>query len=375
MSKITKIETFLVPPRSVFVKVETDEGLVGWGEPSLEGRAETQRTSVAELSRFLIGQDSNRIEHLWQLMFRGDFYRGGPVMTSAISGIDQALWDLKGKRLGVPVYELLGGAVRDKIRMYRGVGYGGGESPTEGLARSTREAVEQGFTGVKFCPIEVQPPMPRKSDIQLAYEKVQAIREALPDDADVMLDFHGRLTPDAAIETINALEPLHPAFVEEPCHPELQDSLPRIANQVNVPLATGERLYTRWGFRNVIESEAVAVVQPDPCHAGGISELRRIAAMAETHGIVMAPHNPLGPVCTAVCLQLDAAIPNFYIQEHVHLGQGVLEEPFALSAGYIEIPKKPGLGIEIDEDRLRSLKWNDWMTPHLTRDDGSIHEW
>ncbi len=371
MSKITKIETFLVPGRSVFCKIETDEGLVGWGEPSLEGKAETMRLAVQELGRFIIGQDSNRIEYLWQLMFRGDFYRGGPVLTSALSGIDQALWDLKGKRLGVPIYELLGGAVRDKVRMYRGVG---GSTP-EQLADSTREAVEQGFTGVKYCPIEVQPPMPRLADIKSTYEKVKAIREALPDTSDVMLDFHGRLTPDGAIQIINALEDLHPAFIEEPCHPELQDALPRIASQVNLPLATGERLYTRWGFRHVIESEAVAVVQPDPCHAGGISELRRIAAMAETHGIAMAPHNPLGPVCTAVCIQLDAAIPNFLIQEHAHLGQGILEEPFAVTAGYVELPKKPGLGIEIDEKRLRSLQWKDWQTPHLWREDGSFHEW
>lgn len=372
--KITAMETFFVRPRWLFLKVTTDVGLVGWGEPIVEGRARTTAEAVKELEPFVLGADPRRIEHLWQRIYRGAFYRGGPVLTSALSGLDMALWDILGKSLGAPVHQLLGGAVRDKIRLYA---WARGDSPAE-LAASGRQRREEGFTAVKAAIPER--PMahvvnPKRIDEEVA--RIGALRDAVGDDFDIGLDFHGRVNPAMAIRLARALEPLRPMFIEEPCLPENIDALATIARSTSIPVATGERLFTRWGFREVFEKQAVAIAQPDLSHAGGISECRRIAAMAEAHYVAMAPHCPLGPISLAACLQLDAATPNFLIQEHVTLGEGYLKEPFERQAGHVVVPNGPGLGIEVDEGALAGPMADDgsWRTPQWSHDDGSVAEW
>lgn len=369
--KITKLNVFPVPPRSVFVKIETDEGITGWGEPSLEGHAHTQVTAVQELGRYLIGKDPFEIERHWQAMYRGDFYRGGPVLTSAISGVDQALWDIFGKALGKPVHQLLGGRCRDKIKVYAGIG---GDTP-EQVAESARQVHAQGYRAAKMGPIDATEILDGIDVIRKAYHRVKAAREAVPDDFDILLDFHGRLAPAMAISVIDALTELRPFFVEEPILPENVDAMARVAHAVKVPIATGERRYTKFDFRELLEKQAVAVVQPDCCHAGGITELKKIAAMAEAYYVAIAPHNPLHALSTAACLQIDACCPNFLVQERGSLGEGLLKQPFVVKEGYVDIPTGPGMGVEVDEEKLYAMTWEDWVTPRLWHEDGSVTDW
>ncbi len=371
--KISGLEIVHVLPRWSFLKVTTDEGLVGYGEAIVEGRSRTVEMAVKELAPFLIGQDARRIEHLWQAMYRGTFYRGGPVLTSAISGIEQALWDILGKSLGVPVYQLLGGAVRDRIRMYAHVG---GSTPEEAY-RSARQAVEKGFTmvktGINGKARMLEPP----SFIEEQAERIEAIREAIGPNCDLAVDFHGKVNPALSIPLIKRLENVRPAFIEEPCLPENVDVLATIARSTTVPIATGERLFTKWAFREVLEKQAAAIVQPDLAHCGGIMEGKKIAAMAETYYAGIAPHNPLGPINLAASLQLAANVPNFVAQEHVTLGEGYLKKPFVLRNGYIELPEAPGLGIELDEEAIEEKRYGgDWDTPRWFHDDdGSVADW
>jgi galactonate dehydratase len=371
--KITKLETFHVRPRWLFLKVHTDEGLVGLGEPVVEGRARTVEMAVHELESYLIGQDPRRIEHHWQAIYRGAFYRGGPVLTSALSGIEQALWDITGKWLGVPVYQLLGGATRARMRVYAHVG---GSTPEEAANRA-KQKVAEGFTALKTgLPGPVRTiDTKRFTDQIVAY--VGAIRDAVPADVDIALDFHGRYSPAMAIRLAQALAEFHPLFYEEPCLPENVDAMVTIARSTTVPIATGERLFTKWGFREVLEKQAAAVLQPDLSHCGGILEAKKIAAMAETYYAAVAPHCPLGPISLAACLQLDACIPNFLAQEQVTLGEGYVKEPFKVVNGYIELPTKPGLGIELDEEALAEKRFaGDWDTPRLQHaDDESVADW
>ncbi|MCX7012930.1 MAG: galactonate dehydratase, partial [Candidatus Sumerlaeota bacterium] len=303
--KITQLETFFVKPRWMFLKISTDEGIGGWGEPIVEGRARTVAMAIAEHAPRLVGQDPRRIEHLWQQMYRGTFYRGGPVLVSAISGIEQALWDIKGKLYGAPVYEMLGGAVRERIRMY---GHARGAGP-DGAARGAAEAQRRGFTAIKTgleAPVRnVDTP----AYVERTVEKIAAMRRAVGSEFDIAIDFHGRVSPAMAIRLAEALEPLRPLFIEEPCLPENVDALVRVARATTIPVATGERLFTRWGFREVLEKQAAAILQPDLCHAGGIFEARKIAAMAEVYYASVAPHNPLGPISLAACLQVDSCAP------------------------------------------------------------------
>lgn len=377
--KIIKLETFFVKPRWLFLKMTTDTGLVGWGEPIVEGRARTVATAITEMKGYLIGKDPRQIEAHWQAMYRGTFYRGGAVLTSALSGIEQAMWDIKGKHHGVPVYDLLGGPCRERIRMYAGCH---GRS-LEQAAEAARLRVAQGFTAIKTAlPTPVRN-VETPAFVAEQAARLAAMRDAVGPGVDIGIDFHGRVSPAMAIRLAEAFGPYHPMFIEEPCLPDNVDAMVRIARATTIPVATGERLFTRWGFRDVIEKQAAAILQPDVCHAGGILEVRKIAAMAEVYYASVAPHNPLGPIALAACLQVDAAIPNFLIQEHPgmddgwDLGQGYLKHPFVIHKGYIDLPTGPGLGIEVDEQVVAERSYDgDWDTPRVYHpDDGSFAEW
>jgi galactonate dehydratase len=382
--KITRLELLHVRPRWLFLKIHTDEGLVGLGEPVVEGRARTVETAIRELESYLIGQDPLKIEHHWQAMYRGTFYRGGPVLVSAISGIEQALWDIKGKYFGLPVYEMLGGACRDKIRMYghiKRVAIAGGNS-VEDMVASALQRKEAGYTAIKYSIIAPIRNIDTLAALEDATARFAAVRAAIGKEMDLAIDFHGRVSPAMAIRLAQALEPYYPMFIEEPCLPENVDTMVRVARSTSIPIAAGERLFTRWGYREVLEKQAVAVVQPDLCHTGGIFEARKIAAMAEVYYASVAPHNPLGPISLAACLQLDACIPNFLLQEHPamdegeDLGVGYLKNPFTVRDGYIDLPQGPGLGIELDEEALQTRLFDgSWDTPRLYHEDGSVADW
>lgn len=380
--KITELELFAVEPRWLFLAIRTDEGITGWGEPIVEGRTETVRAAVLELSDVLIGADPFRIEDLWQVMTKGTFYRGGAVLASAVSGVDQALWDIKGKAMGVPIHDLLGGHVRDTMRTYSWIG---GTEPAE-LADHARRRVEQGFDAVKMTGAEVFAPLETRAALRQMVERMAAVRDAVGDDVDIAIDFHGRFTPAVAREACRLLEDLHPYFIEEPIVPELSADLGRICATTSVPIATGERLYSRWDFRDILGS-GMAVAQPDLSHAGGISETRRIAAMAEAYGVALAPHCPLGPIAFAACLQVDFATPNAIIQETslgigYHAGLELLDylvDPavFAFDHGMVALPTAPGLGIEVDETAVRKAaeRGHSWRNPVWRHRDGSFAEW
>ncbi|MGQ9526045.1 MAG: galactonate dehydratase [Armatimonadota bacterium] len=370
--RITRLETIHVKPRWLFLKVHTDEGIVGLGEPVVEGRAQTVEAAVHEAGRYLIGQDPRRIEHHWQAIYRGAFYRGGPVLCSALSGIEQALWDIFGKWLGVPVYQLLGGAVRDRIRLYRWVK---GNTP-DACAASARNAVAEGFTTLKTALFDRMRILDRPDAIDAAVTKFAAMREAVGREVQIAVDFHGRTSPAMAIRLARALEPYEPMFIEEPVLPENVDALAVVARATSVPIATGERLFTRWGFRKVLEKQAAAIIQPDLSHAGGILETRKISALAETYYVGVAPHCPLGPIALAACLQLDACIPNFVCQEHATTGEGYLKQPFQVRDGHVDLPSGPGLGIELDEESIRQKRFaGDWDNPLLIDEDGAVADW
>ena len=371
--KITRLETIFVRPRWLFLKMHTDEGIIGLGEPVVEGRARTVAQAIHDLEAYLIGQDPRRIEHHWQVMYRGTFYRGGPVLCSAISGIEQAMWDILGKSLGVPVYQLLGGHCRDRIRVYA---QAHGDTP-EQAAQVARELVAQGFTALKTAidaPVRL---VDTRAYIKRQVVRIQAMREAIPDTVDLAVDFHGRVGPAMAIRLAKELEEFDLMFIEEPVLPENVDAMVTVARSTKTPIATGERLFTRWGFREVLEKQAAVILQPDLCHAGGISEVRKIAAMAEVYYAAVAPHNPLGPISLAAAVQVDACTPNFLCQEQVSFGEGYLKQPFIAQNGYIDLPTAPGLGIELDDAAVAAQSYDgSWVTPHLFhQDDGSFGEW
>ncbi|RAK12583.1 galactonate dehydratase [Halanaerobium saccharolyticum] len=356
----------------LFVKIITDQGISGFGEATLEGNIESVIAAVNKLKGYLIGKDPHQIEHHWQAMYRGSFYRGGPVLVSAISGLEQAMWDIKGKSLEVPVYELLGGACRNKIKIYAHI-HG---NNTEEYIASAKSRLEEGFDSIKM-PLQgpvlgVDNPVYLKS----VAHRFKKVRETVGDGVNIAIDFHGRVGPAMALKIIEKIKEYDPMFIEEPVLPENVDSMIRINNLTSETIATGERLYTKWGFREVINSQAADVLQPDLSHAGGILECKKIAAMAEANYTSIAPHCPLGPVALAAGLQLDACIPNFLIQEHVSLGEGFLKEPFKVVDGYIELPKKPGLGIEIKEELLEKHKLkNAASIQRWYHDDGSVADW
>ncbi|GLU49977.1 galactonate dehydratase [Nocardiopsis ansamitocini] len=380
--KITRIETFLVAPRWLFCRVETDDGIVGWGEPVVEGRAETVRTAVHELAELLLGEDPTPIEHHWQRLTKGGFYRGGPVLSSAVAGLDQALWDIAGKRLGVPTHELLGGPVRDRVRVY---GWVGGDDPSQ-LADAVAQRVASGLTAVKMNASGIMGRSATPRELDGVVERVARVREALGDDRDVAVDFHGRFTAATARRVLPLLEPLHPMFVEEPLLPEHTHLLGRLADSTTVPVATGERLFSRADFLPALQA-GIAVAQPDLSHAGGISEVRRIASLAEVYDVQLAPHCPLGPIALAASLQVAFATPNFLIQEqsigiHYNRDAELLDyvvdaRPFDFPDGHIHRTTAPGLGVDVDEAAVRRADEHGhrWRSPMWSHADGSFAEW
>ena len=367
--RVTKLETFLVRPRWLFLKVHTDAGIVGLGEPIVEGRARTCAEAVSEIAPYLVGKDPRFVTHHWQAIYRHAFYRGGPVLTSALSGIEQALWDIKGKALGVPVYELLGGPTRDRVRVYAHA-----SSP-----RRLRARLEEGFTAFK-TGVDTLARSPRivesPAGLEHAADAFAALREAGGPEVDIGIDFHGEISPQTAPLLIKKLEPYQPMFIEEPVQCQNVDVMAAIARGTHLPIATGERIFTKWGFREILEKGAATILQPDLCHAGGILETRLIAGMAEAFYAAIAPHNPLGPISLAAGIQLAASIPNFLCQEQVNLGDGYLKEPFRVEDGYVRIPAGPGLGIELDDEQLADKIGHDWRNRETyDPDDGSVVDW
>jgi galactonate dehydratase len=381
--RITALDLFKVPPRWLFLRVSTDEGLIGWGEPVIEGRADTVAAAVHELTDYLVGRDPNQIEDIWQVLYRGGFYRGGPILMSAIAGIDQALWDLKGKRYGLPIYEFLGGRVREKVRVYSWIG---GDRPAD-VGEAAKEKVAAGYTALKMNACGEMHYIDSFAKVEAIIARVAAVREAVGDEIGIAVDFHGRIHKSMAKVVAKELEPFHLLFIEEPVLPEHNEALRDIILYTTIPIATGERMFSRWDFKKVLQDGYVDIIQPDVSHAGGISELRRIAAMAEAFDVAVAPHCPLGPIALASCLQVDAATPNVFLQEqslgiHYHQNRDLLDylvDPsvFACTGGFIAIPKGAGLGIGIDEAAVHeaAVHGHTWRAPVWRNDDGTVAEW
>ena len=381
--KITEMKTYLVPPRWLFLKIETDEGLSGWGEPVLEGHAETLSAKIGEFSDFLIGKDPGRIEDIWQMLYRNGCYRGGPVLMSAISGIDMALWDIKGKALGVPVHSLLGGQVRDRIRSYCWIG---GDRPGD-LVAKVREKQAAGFDACKMNATSELQIIDRYSAIDKIVDQLTALRSAVGSDIDLAFDFHGRVHAPMAKILLRELEPLYPMFIEDTVVPSQIDTMADLARSTTIPLCTGERMHSRYDFKEVFEKRAASVINPDTAHVGGISEMVRIGHWAEAYDVALAPHCPLGPIALAACMQVNAVCHNAFIQEQslgIHYNQGgdlndclLPESRFIIKNGYLDIPTKPGLGIEIDEAFIdaQAKIGHRWRAPVWRHQDGSIAEW
>jgi len=381
--KITRLTTYVVPPRWLFLKIETDEGLIGWGEPVVEGRAHTVAAAVDELSDYLVGKDPLQIEKHWQAMYRGAFYRGGPILMSAIAGVDQALWDIKGKYHDAPIHQLLGGQVRDRIKVYAWVG---GDRPAD-VESSAQKAISEGFSATKMNLTEELQVIDRLSKIDEAVERIASLRSAVGNTLDIAVDFHGRVHAPMAKVLIKAIEPYNPLFIEEPVLSEQLETMAQLRRSTHIPIATGERLYSRFDYKNLFTLGAADIIQPDVSHAGGITECKKIAAMAETWDLALAPHCPLGPIALAACLQIDAVSQNAFIQEQsqgIHYNQSndltdYLSDPSVMhfSNGYVDIPQGPGLGIEINEDYVieRSKLGHRWHNPLWQHSDGSVAEW
>ena len=363
--RITKLELYKVKPRWTFLEVHTDAGIIGLGEPIVESRGETVITAVQELEPYLLGKDPRKIQHHWQAIYRHAFYRGGPVLTSALSGVDQALWDIKGKALGIPVYEFFGGPTRERVRVYSHA-----RTPEK-----VKEDYARGFRAFKTGPAKKRPMrmVETPAAIEYAAEDFARLREAAGRDSDIAIDFHGAVPPATAKVLIKALEPYQPMFIEEPCQAQNHDIMADIARSTHLPIATGERVFTKWGFLEVLQAGAATILQPDLSHAGGISETRLIAGMAEAFYASIAPHNPLGPIALASGVQLAASIPNFLCQEQVSLGEGYLKEPFRVRDGYLDLPAGPGLGVELDREYVTSMLGHDYRPAETyDADDGSV---
>ncbi len=381
--KIKKLELFKVPPRWLFLKITTDNGIEGWGEPVVEGKADTVKAAVEEMADYIIGKEAGKIEDVWQLLYRGGFYRGGAVLMSAIAGIDQALWDIKGKALGVPVYELLGGAVRDKMKVYSWIG---GDKPS-GLVEQARERMAAGYKAVKMNACADMEWIDTPKKVQDAIVGIHSVREAIGYEAGLGIDFHGRVHKGMAKGFMRDLEYIKPMFIEEPVLSDNKEAFAQLAQYTSTPIATGERLYSRWDFKPFFDQGAIDIIQPDLSHAGGISEVRRIAAMAEAYDIALAPHCPLGPISFAAALQIDFSSINAIIQEtslgiHYNKGADLLDyllnpEIFQVKDGYVDRPLLPGLGIQINEEKVRemALEGHDWKNPVWRNKDNGIAEW
>jgi galactonate dehydratase len=385
--RVVDVDTVVVDAKLrnwVFVKVTTDEGIVGWGEASLEWKTRAVVGAVEDLAGLVVGEDPFRVEHLWQAMFRQQFFKGGIVTMSAISGIEQALHDVKATALGVPLYELLGGRVRDRVRLYDHLGGGDSHAVYDdavpaAFAERARESVRDGFTALKILPVPPARPLEGSRWLRQAESLMGAVRDAVGDDVDVMVDLHGRTTPAAAIEVGNVLAPFRPWFLEEPVQPGNVDALVEVARALPIPIATGERLTTRWEFVELLAKRACAIVQPDVCHCGGIAELRRIAAMAETAFVGVAPHNPLGPIATAVNVHLALATPNFLVQEvmraDVPWRDEVVDAPLEILNGHVLPSTRPGIGVAVDEAAAAEHPYRQEPEARVFHEDGAVGDW
>lgn len=381
--KITKINSFLVRPRWCMVEVVTDAGVSGWGEAVIEGKAATVQACVFEVEEYLIGKDPSKIEDIWNLLYRAAFYRGGPILMSAIAGIDQALWDIKGKVLGVPVYELLGGACREKMKVYSWVG---GDRPSD-VAAAAKQKKDEGFSAIKMNATEELQMVDTYDKIDAVLERVASIREACGKYFGIAIDFHGRVHKPMAKVLAKKLEEFDPMFIEEPVLCEQMEDFKEIAASCHIPIATGERLFSKYDFKRLLTAGGVDIIQPDLSHAGGITEVRKIAAMAEAYDVALAPHCPLGPVALASCLQVDAVSYNAVIQEqsigiHYNVGKSVLDyvknpSDFAFVNGCVELPKQPGLGVTVNRELIveENKTPHHWKNPVWRHADGSIAEW
>ena len=378
--KIASVEQFFPRHRTRLVRITTDTGLDGWGETTLEGKPESVEGAVRELADYLVGKDPLRIEHHWQHMYRSAFFRGGAILMTAISGVDQALWDIAGKHYGVPVYKLLGGAVRDRIRVYAHWGIGSLTDEGQAAARARLDMLQKsGYTAFKTGPGGKwrghEPPAVIDHFVECAF----LMREWVGPDVELAFDFHGKMTPALAIEICHEIKDMRPMFVEEPVPQENVDALKLVSDQVTFPIATGERLLSRWEFRRVFEKQAAAYIQPDGSHAGGITELKKIANMAEVYYIHVLPHCAIGPVAFTSCMHVDAVIPNFLAQEQVDwaLGADILKQNWRVVDGHVELPERPGLGIEIDEKAVsnRVPYQEELGGEHFYETDGSVADW
>ncbi|MCJ8323418.1 MAG: galactonate dehydratase [Rhizobiales bacterium] len=381
--KITALKTYLVPPRWLFLKIETDEGLVGWGEPVLEGHAETLAAKISEMEDFLIGANPLNIEDIWQSLYRNGCYRGGPVLMSAISGVDMALWDIKGRHHNAPIHALMGGAVRQKIRSYCWIG---GDRPT-GLIDGAKNLIAQGYNAAKFNICSELKIVDSYKKIDTIVQQMSDLRSAVGKDFDLAFDFHGRVHAPMAKVLLHELEHLRPLFVEDAVVSTQIDTMADLARSTSIPLAIGERLHSRYDFKQVFEKRAASIVNPDVAHVGGISEMVRIGHWAEAYDIALAPHCPLGPIALAASLQIDALCHNAFIQEQslgIHYNEGndlndytLPDQGFNLVGGCLSIPTGPGLGIEINEAFVieQSKIGHRWRAPVWRHDDGAIAEW
>jgi len=381
--KITKLKLYTVKPRWLFLKIETDEGICGWGEPVIEGRAASVRAAVEECACYLIGKNPLDIEDHWQVLYRAGFYRGGPVLMSAIAGIDQALWDIKGKYLNAPVYELLGGRCRDKLKVYCWIG---GDHPRD-VVRQAKEKVASGMSAVKMNATDELHYIDSFKKVEAVVERVASLRDEFGYDLDIAVDFHGRVHKPMAKVLAKELDPYKLMFIEEPVLHENLEALSEITKYTSTPIATGERAFSRWDFKHIFEAGYVDIIQPDVSHAGGITECKKIASMAEAYDVAIAPHCPLGPVDLAAAAQIDFCCPNAFIQEqsigiHYNVGGEVQDyinnrEFFDYKDGFISLPQGPGLGVDVNEEKLIEMdrEGHDWKNPVWRNYDGTVAEW
>jgi galactonate dehydratase len=381
--KITGYKLYQVPPRWLFLKIETDAGIMGWGEPVIEGKAATVRAGVEELMQYLVGKDPLNIEDHWNVMYRGGFYRGGPILMSAIAGIDQALWDIKGKYHDAPIHMLMGGKARDTMRVYSWIG---GDRP-EHVGQAAAEVVSRGFTALKMNATDEMEYVDSFAKVEQSVARIDAVRKVVGPDVGIGVDFHGRVHKPMAKVLAKALEPYNPMFIEEPVLPENNEALRDIAMHVSIPIATGERMFSRWHYKQLLIDGYVDIIQPDLSHAGGITECKKIISMAEAFDVAAAPHCPLGPIALAACLQVDATCHNAFIQEQslgIHYNTTndltdylVDRTVFKYDNGYVKIPDGPGLGIEVNEEYVieRAAIGHNWSNPVWRNKDGSVAEW
>ncbi len=380
--KITSLKTWVVPPRWLFLKIETDEGISGWGEPILEGHAETLKAAVHELEDVLIGCDPSRIEDIWQMIYRNGCYRGGPVLMSALAGVDMALWDIKGKALGAPIHTLLGGPVRDRIRTYQ---WCGGDKPSD-LIGGVKAVQSNGYSAAKFNICAELQIVDTYAAVDRIVKSLFELRGAVGDEMDLAFDFHGRVHAPMARVLLKELEPLRPIFVEDAVVSAMIETMADLARSTSIPLCIGERLHSRYDFKRVFELRAAQVINPDTAHVGGISEMVRIGHWAEAYDVALAPHCPIGPIALAASLQVDAVCHNAFIQEqsigiHYNTGADVLDYlvpgGIEIDNGDLLIPRGPGLGIEVDQEKVEELSrvGHRWRAPIWRHKDGSIAEW